>query len=114
MLIRRGYDAGYELPAPLLVDIPDDGILPDYFWFARIIYFIIDSGTVHIQWLEHGSQIILGEMAHPQELFLNMLCENLEVKYICRKIPVVYAMDPPRKPEQFFVRYVFHITCYHS
>ncbi|KAJ7508728.1 hypothetical protein B0H11DRAFT_1966459 [Mycena galericulata] len=108
VLIKKGHDREHEIPVPPLIDIPDDAVLADYFWFARIMYFTIDIEKVHIQWLEHGSQIILGEMAHPQELFLDMLCEDWDTKSICRKIPVVYALDPPHKPEQFFVRYIYH------
>ncbi|KAJ7922796.1 hypothetical protein B0H13DRAFT_1865409 [Mycena leptocephala] len=43
----------------------------------------------HVQWLEHGSQIILEEMAHPQELFLTMLCEDQRVGWIAGKVSVV-------------------------
>ncbi|KAJ7755004.1 hypothetical protein DFH07DRAFT_822537 [Mycena maculata] len=107
VLIRRGHDPAHEIPAPLLVNIPDDAVLADYFWFARIIYFKIDSQKVHIQWLYHGSQMILAEMAHPQELFLSMHCQDLAIEFIAQKISVVYALEPPRRPEQFFLRSVY-------
>ncbi|KAJ7492258.1 S-adenosyl-L-methionine-dependent methyltransferase [Mycena latifolia] len=106
--IRKGEYRG--VPAPLMVqicDVPDDALLPDYFWFARIIYFNHDSKKVHIQWLEHGSQIVFEEMAHPRELFLNVLCEDQDIRWIAGRISVVYAVDPPRKREQYFVRSVY-------
>ncbi|KAJ7687355.1 S-adenosyl-L-methionine-dependent methyltransferase [Mycena rosella] len=106
--IRKGHYRG--VPAPLMVqicDVPEDASLPDYFWLARLIYFNSDTQMAHIQWLEHGSQIILGEMAHPQELFLNVLCENQKIEWIAGKISVVYSMDAPRKQEQYFMRTMY-------
>jgi DNA (cytosine-5)-methyltransferase 1 len=93
----------------MIGDPPDDARLADYFWFARIIYFNLDTQKAHVQWLEHGSQIILEEMAHPQELFLTMLCEDQRVGWIAGKVSVVHAMEPPRKLDQYFIRYKLHI-----
>lgn len=45
--IRRGAYCG--VPAPNMVpvcDVPDDAILADYFWFARIMWFNIDTKKV--------------------------------------------------------------------
>ncbi|KAJ6575500.1 S-adenosyl-L-methionine-dependent methyltransferase [Mycena capillaripes] len=105
--IRKGHYRG--VPAPLMNDIPDDAQLAEYFWFARIMYFNLDSQKAHVQWLEHGSQIIFGEMAHPQELFLTMLCEDQHVGWIAGKITVIYSntMEPPRKRDQYFIRSVY-------
>ncbi|KAJ7150376.1 S-adenosyl-L-methionine-dependent methyltransferase [Mycena filopes] len=103
--IRKGHYRG--VPAPLLVDIPNDAKLADYFWFARIVYFNVDTQQVHVQWLEHGSQIILKEFAHPQELFLNMLCEDQRVAWIGGKISVHYSEKPPHAHDHYFVRSVY-------
>ncbi|KAJ7109832.1 S-adenosyl-L-methionine-dependent methyltransferase [Mycena epipterygia] len=107
--IRRGVYCG--VPAPDMVaicDVPSDAILADYFWFARIMWLNMDTRKVHVQWLEHGSQILLREMAHPQELFLNLLCEEQRIDYIAGKLSVVYEMDPPRKANQYFIRSVYN------
>lgn len=106
--IRKGSYPG--VPAPLMVqicDVPDDATLSEYFWFARIIYFKYDERMVHVQWLEHGSQIIFEEMAHPQELFLNVLCDDQAIRWIAGKVSVVYAMEAPRKEGQYFIRSIY-------
>ncbi|KAJ7024401.1 S-adenosyl-L-methionine-dependent methyltransferase [Mycena alexandri] len=105
VVIRKGHYRG--VPAPLIFNIPDDAKLADYFWFARIMHFNVDSQKVHVQWLEHGSQIILQEFAHPQELFLNMLCEDQRVGWIGGKISVTYSNEPPRKHDHYFVRSIY-------
>ncbi|KAF8640653.1 hypothetical protein AX17_000310 [Amanita inopinata Kibby_2008] len=69
-------------------EIPDTKKIPDYFWFARIIYITPGTHTAHVQWLEHGSQILMQELAHPWELFLNNLCGNISLKIIVSKITV--------------------------
>ena len=62
--------------------------------FARIVYFVPSppergaEPRAHVQWLEHGSQIFLEEMAHPQELFLNDLCGNIPIRLIIGKVVV--------------------------
>ncbi|KAJ7776611.1 S-adenosyl-L-methionine-dependent methyltransferase [Mycena maculata] len=108
VLIRKGHSPGLDLPAPLLINIPNDAKLTDYFWFARILYFDLAKQRVHLEWLEHGSQIILGEMGHPRELFLDMLCESFSVEFIAAKISVTYAMEPLRKADQFFFRSIYN------
>jgi DNA (cytosine-5)-methyltransferase 1 len=85
--------------------VPNDAQLADFFWFARIIYFTVDARQAHLQWLEHGSQIILQEMADPQELFLTMLCEDQPIGLIANKISVIHSMDAPRKKSHYFIRY---------
>ncbi|KAK7063908.1 mitogen-activated protein kinase [Favolaschia claudopus] len=105
-----------NVPAPVLpVDLPPEAQLADYFWFARIIYFHIDSQHVHLQWLEHGSQIILQEMAHPQELFITMLCEDQPIRFISGKLSVVFPEQGKQLPkEKYFVRQVYNehdISC---
>ncbi|KAJ7269358.1 S-adenosyl-L-methionine-dependent methyltransferase [Mycena haematopus] len=104
--VRKGH---YQnAPAPILtVDMPVDAQLEDFFWFARVVYFIVDSQKVHLQWLEHGTQIILQEMADPQELFLTMLCEDQPIVVIAGKISVVYSMSAPHKKTQYFIRQVY-------
>ncbi|KAF8215788.1 S-adenosyl-L-methionine-dependent methyltransferase [Mycena galopus ATCC 62051] len=110
---RKGHY--HNLPAPVLtVDMFADAQFADFFWFARIIHFHVDTQKVHLQWFEHGSQIVLQEMAHPQELFLTMLCEDQPMGLIVAKIPVVYSMEAPHKKNHYFIRKIYNeqdISC---
>ncbi|KAJ6520196.1 S-adenosyl-L-methionine-dependent methyltransferase [Mycena sanguinolenta] len=104
--VRKGHY--HNVPAPALpVILPSDAQMEDYFWFARVIYFHVDSQKVHLQWLEHGSQIILREMADPQELFLTMLCEDQPITVIAGTIPVTYSITAPQKKNQYFIRQIY-------
>ncbi|KAJ7608113.1 S-adenosyl-L-methionine-dependent methyltransferase [Mycena polygramma] len=100
--IRKGHYRG--VPPPSMSKIPDDAQLAGYFWFARIIFFDLDSNRVHVQWLEHGSQIILGEFAHPQELFLTLLCD--EVESIDGKVHVSFGNEVWKR-DHYFIRALY-------
>lgn len=58
--------------------------------FARICYFFEVKGAkmFHGQWFQHGAQILLQELAHPQGLFLIDECEDLPVDVIYQKANV--------------------------
>jgi DNA (cytosine-5)-methyltransferase 1 len=77
----------------------------DFVRFAKIVY-IDDSASnpVHIQWLEHGSQILMEELAHPQELFYNDLCGSIPYKIVVGKVAVHEDPKFTVKPEDFFVK----------
>ncbi|KAJ6513941.1 S-adenosyl-L-methionine-dependent methyltransferase [Mycena vitilis] len=100
--IRKGHYRG--VPPPSMSKIPDDAQLAEYFWFARIVFFDVDSNRVHVQWLEHGSQIILGEFAHPQELFLTLLCDD--VASIDGKVHVSFGNEVWRR-DHYFIRALY-------
>ncbi|KAF5345203.1 hypothetical protein D9758_009650 [Tetrapyrgos nigripes] len=100
-------------------EIPEDGQVADYFWFARIIYLDHeagnlsgDTGIAHIQWYNHGSQIpILEELHRPQELFLQDLCGPVPLACIIAKVKV---KDQPTEAglgklheNDFFYRFVY-------
>ncbi|KDR85517.1 hypothetical protein GALMADRAFT_218616 [Galerina marginata CBS 339.88] len=73
---------------------PDlDSRIDHFFWFARIMYIIIDSQKVHLQWFHHGSQTIMSELAHPQELFLSDLCGHESLHAIVGKVTVHLSSD---------------------
>jgi DNA (cytosine-5)-methyltransferase 1 len=71
--------------------------------------------TYHLQWFNHGSQIMLEELAHPQELFLANQCEERRLETIVAKVNV---HDGPFsnavKREEFFCRYVTFLSPYLS
>ncbi|KAJ7204406.1 S-adenosyl-L-methionine-dependent methyltransferase [Mycena pura] len=101
--IRRGHYRQAPAP-PLHIDGPHDQ-LARHFWFARIVYFNLDTACVHLHWLEHGSNILLGDMANPQELFFTALCEDQPVASIAGKLSV--GSKPTRKHDEYFVRFVY-------
>jgi hypothetical protein len=78
--------------------------------FARIRYIDLDIGKAHIQWLEHGSRVFMGELAHDQELFYNNTCTHVEFEVIVGKITVHELSQGRPKPvvglEEFFVKQV--------
>ncbi|KAF9011170.1 hypothetical protein BDQ17DRAFT_1233710 [Cyathus striatus] len=90
IVVRRGKWGNFEEPIlpKSLPDIPEHATLPDYFWFAKIIHIKLEEAKAHIQWLEHGKQIILAELANPQELFLNDLCNDIDLRSIIGKVTV--------------------------
>jgi DNA (cytosine-5)-methyltransferase 1 len=49
---------------------------------------------LHGQWYEHGCKVAtLGELAHPQELFLLNECDDIAIATIFRKCDV-YTLQP--------------------
>lgn len=72
------------------------------------MYCDSETGMVHIHWLEHGSQTVLEELAHPQELFYNDTCTNIPFELIVGKVhvhEVARGQPKPRlKPEDYFVK----------
>jgi DNA (cytosine-5)-methyltransferase 1 len=57
-----------------------------------------------VQWLEHGSQILMEELAHPQELFFNDLCGSIPYKTVVGKITINEDPKSTVKAEDFFVK----------
>jgi len=55
------------------------------------MYIDAASKTIHVQWFNHGSQIVIGEVARPRELFLQDLCGDVGLDLICGKINVRYT-----------------------
>ncbi|KAJ7070674.1 hypothetical protein C8F01DRAFT_1362531 [Mycena amicta] len=104
VLVCRGEWRDVPAPSP---ELKPSGYneLPRNFWFARILSFNSVNHKVHLQWLEHGSEILLGDMAHPQELFFTMLCENYPTKFLVDKIVVKHVLRTNR--DLYFVRYLY-------
>lgn len=46
-----------------------------------------DDNTAHVRWFQHGCQTFLQELAHPQELFLTPLCDDIPLISILAKWP---------------------------
>lgn len=56
--------------------------------FARIINIDLDLRVVHVQWYNHGNATAMGELSHPQELFLQALCGPVAFESIVAKMEV--------------------------
>lgn len=77
------------------------------FRFAKIIYIMAETQQVHIQWFNHGSQMILKEFAHPQELFLDDLCGHESLSHVVGKATVHFLpkeVDPKVNPDEYFCK----------
>lgn len=48
----------------------------------------ITDEQAHVQWFEHSSKTVMGEISDPQELFLNNLCDNIDLDTIVGKATV--------------------------
>ncbi|KAF7307248.1 Mitogen-activated protein kinase [Mycena indigotica] len=103
VLVRRG--PWREMPAATLELDPVNDTLPRKFWFGRIVHFNSRDNFVHLRWLTHGSELLLGDMAHPQELYYTLLCEDLPASSIVAKIDV--SNTPHTKPNSYFARRVY-------
>ncbi|KAF8644239.1 hypothetical protein AX16_008594 [Volvariella volvacea WC 439] len=87
-------------------ELPESATLADFFWFARIVYIKHEERVMHVQWLEHGSQILLQELSHPQELFLNNWCSVIHLETLCGKINVHrHPVEPDS--EDYFYRFMY-------
>ncbi len=66
----------------------------------------MDNQVAHIQWFNHGSQTFIGELAHPQELFLADQCGDIPLKDIFGKATVHISPNslPLDKPDDYFCK----------
>ncbi|KAF7346464.1 DNA (cytosine-5)-methyltransferase [Mycena sanguinolenta] len=94
-------------------------------WFIQIQYFFDDdkekdhrgkpAKKLHGQWFAHGSDTILAEVNHSQELFLLEQCDDIYVSSIYRKCAVrKLELEEPEIPDQgeetaisYFYRYLW-------
>ncbi|TFK68239.1 S-adenosyl-L-methionine-dependent methyltransferase [Pluteus cervinus] len=113
IIVRRG-PVG-KGPPPVfpetVEEVPKSGTVADLFWFARIIWINYEDETTHVQWLEHGTTIMFEELAHPQELFLDELCETFSLKLIVAKVTVhCKPQDHSKIPMgEYFYRFIHDI-----
>lgn len=105
--------------------LDEDDQVHDYFWyvatsyllimaystsmlcrFARILYFVMENQVAHIQWFNHGSQTFIGELAHPQELFLADQCDRISLRDIVGTATVHISPNslPHDKPDEYFCK----------
>jgi DNA (cytosine-5)-methyltransferase 1 len=96
---------------------------PNRFARIRYIYKIFDRRThvdsywAHVQWLQHGSETDIGELAAPNELFMSYECGNIGLATIKQLIQVHQVSEkfiPPPDMESsiFFCRFAFAYVSY--
>ncbi|EAU92360.2 hypothetical protein CC1G_00579 [Coprinopsis cinerea okayama7 len=83
--------------------------LSDFFWFAIIRSINRSESLVHIQWLEHGCNLLHEEQANPQELFYTNLCCSLPWNNVLGKVTVHWHPQGIVKidPHEFYCRMVY-------
>ncbi|KAK7025797.1 S-adenosyl-L-methionine-dependent methyltransferase, partial [Favolaschia claudopus] len=92
--------------------------------FCQVMYFFVDAvhgvKMSHVQWFIHGSRV-LGELGHPNELFLIDECDDIPVNSIiqkCSLYKLALGEDSALKYEEgeFFGRSVsrFEFTDFHD
>ncbi|KAJ3787693.1 S-adenosyl-L-methionine-dependent methyltransferase [Lentinula aff. detonsa] len=86
---NKDEDEKFSLPLPT-EQISVNQSFEDFFWFARIINIDIDLRAVHVQWFSHGNTTAMGELSHPQELFLEALCGPVAFESVVAKMKVHY------------------------
>lgn len=73
--------------------------------FGRIQYILMNNQTFHVEWFYHGSQTVMGEVAHPQELFLSNQCGSASLHEIAGKVKLNYFVESEKvKADEFFVK----------
>ncbi|KAK0233815.1 S-adenosyl-L-methionine-dependent methyltransferase [Armillaria fumosa] len=83
-----------------------DGIA-SYFWFARVLFIDFESETAHVLWYDHGSNTILEELAHPQELFLLDHCTSIPLVSICGTVKVHHSPEGLVPSSDFYCRFKY-------
>lgn len=75
-----------------------------------------DHETVHVQWFEHSSKTLAGELGHSQELFLTDVCDTLDLSNIIGTVRVHYIKPDQSladvRPHDFFYRYKPSDSCF--
>lgn len=86
--------------------------------YARLNYFFEIGGQsqAHVQWYQHGSQILLQEVAHQNMLYLIDECDDINLGAIWQKVEVHTLAPTEDEPshvsdgEVFFTGYVSHFS----
>ncbi|KAJ3549561.1 hypothetical protein NMY22_g827 [Coprinellus aureogranulatus] len=91
ILVPNGNHPFWEHPGeygdPL--GIPLKATIQDFFWFGCITFLDRNAHTAHLQWFEHGSEILFIELANDRQLFYMPYCESsIAFKTIVGKVNV--------------------------
>ena len=84
-------------PSAMIIDIANR--------FGRIHYILMNNQTFHVEWFYHGAQTVMGEVAHPQELFLGNQCGFASLHEIAGKVKLNYFPESDKvKTDEFFCK----------
>ena len=64
---------------------------------------------MHVQWFSHSSKVDLCHLGHPNELFVQDLCDRVRLDLILGKMTMIEPLgpeDPLPAPDVFFNRFV--------
>lgn len=115
-ILRGAVSKDYPFP-PRPVVITGNNLV-DSSWFARIrhLYTVFDKRShetlywAHVQWMQHGSETDIGELAAPNELFMSYECGDIGLATIKQPIQVHQVSEkfiPPTDLESsvFYCRF---------
>ncbi|KAH8119729.1 S-adenosyl-L-methionine-dependent methyltransferase [Phellopilus nigrolimitatus] len=107
VIIPIGQDGRHAAPEfPTNSNAKSPVFAGDLFWFAKILAIKRDTEVAHVQWFEHGCKTILEELAHPQELYLTSLCDDIPLAAVLARCQCC-KLTPGERPvtlvhEEFF------------
>ncbi|KAK0208944.1 S-adenosyl-L-methionine-dependent methyltransferase [Desarmillaria ectypa] len=90
-----------------IADVEFGNGIAQYFWFARVLFIDFESEIAHVLWYDHGSNTVLEELAHPQELFVLDQCTSIPLLSICGTIKVHYSPEGPVPSGDFYCRFKY-------
>ncbi|PPQ99529.1 hypothetical protein CVT24_005319 [Panaeolus cyanescens] len=81
----------------------------DFFWYCKIMCFVIENQVAHVRWFYHGKKTLMGEIGNEQELFLCNECGNIPMKDIVGQVKVHFQpKDPASVPyDEYFCRLMY-------
>ncbi|KAJ7597662.1 S-adenosyl-L-methionine-dependent methyltransferase [Mycena floridula] len=82
-------------------EVDEDLTVQEVFWFGKIKHINFKSEKVHVQWMYHGEQTVLGELAPRQQLFLSKQCGAADVRTLGGKV-ILRESSEGLLPGQFF------------
>ena len=77
------------------------------FRFGKVLSLRADDHKAHVQWFQHGYQTVMGEVAHPQELFLTSSCTDIDLKDVV-DVPSVKKLTPGTRPDNLVPNEFFY------
>ncbi|SJL06388.1 uncharacterized protein ARMOST_09724 [Armillaria ostoyae] len=90
-----------------IADVELGNGIAQYFWFARVLFIDFESEMAHVLWYDHGSNSILEELAHPQELFVLDHCTSIPLVSICGTVKVHHSPEGAVPSSDFYCRFKY-------
>ncbi|KAK0466328.1 S-adenosyl-L-methionine-dependent methyltransferase [Desarmillaria tabescens] len=90
-----------------IADVVFGNGIAEYFRFAKVLFIDFESNQAHVLWYDHGSSTILGELAHPQELFVLDHCTSIPLASICGTVKVHHSPEGSVPSNDFYCRFKY-------